>query len=340
MIIKEDIKKIISSPSIPWALLKNKRILITGCTGLIGSLLVKTLLTASEILGLNIGLVLLVRNPEKLSGIVDLCDTHISVVKGSVETFSEYSDRIDYIIHGAYPTASSYFNSNPVETIKSGILGTMNLLDVAYKNQASKFVFLSSMEVYGSVSNEQALCEHDLGSIDLYSSRSCYPESKRMCENVLCCYSKEYGLNTSTIRLAQTFGPGIPSSDKRVFAMMARCAINGEDIVLNTPGQSKHPYLYSAEAVSAILTVLLKGENNACYNAANPDTYCSIYDMGKMVADRIAGGKIKVVVDIKETAGLYPPVSYLNLDITKLEELGWHADIDLEEMFRRMMSCM
>ena len=338
-IIDSDINSILDKSEIPWQLLNNKNVLITGGTGLIGSMLIKTLVKASRRYELNTALFVLARNPEKLSRVLDPLPDMITVIEGDIER-PIIVDNLDYIIHGAYPTASSYFNSFPVETLKSGIVGTMNMLETARQSSASRFLFLSSMEVYGSIEHEDLLTENDLGSINLYSSRSCYPESKRMCENMLSCYSKEYDLSTSSIRLAQTFGPGVPIDDRRVFAMMARCAINGEDIVLNTSGQSKHQYLYSADAVSAILTVLLKGENNTCYNAANPETYCSIFEMGQLVANTISEGRIKVVLDIKDTEGLYPPPSFLNLDITRIKGLGWNAEIGLEEMFRRMIAVM
>ena len=122
--------------------------------------------------------------------------------------------------------------------------------------------------------------------------------------------------------------------------MMARCALNGTDIVLNTTGESKHPYLYTAEAITAILTVLLKGENNSCYNAANPMTYCSIKEMGELVASKIANNKICVRINKQNTEGYYPPASYLNLDVSKINTLGWKAKVDLEEMFKRMIEKM
>ena len=203
-----------------------------------------------------------------------------------------------------------------------------------------RFVFVSSMEVYGRVNDEHLLQESQLGYIDLYSSRSCYSESKRMCENIVSCYTKEYGCSASCIRLAQTFGPGVSLDDKRIFAMMAKCAINNCDIVLNTKGESKHPYLYSVDAVSAILTVLIKGKSNTCYNAANPETYCSIYEMGTMVAERMTGGAISVRLELKNTDGLYPPTSYLNLDISSLSHLGWSPRTGLMEMFDKMIGYM
>ena len=119
---------------------------------------------------------------------------------------------------------------------------------------------------------------------------------------------------------------------------MTRNAINGEDIVLATKGTSRHPYLYTAQAVTAILTVLLKGEPGQTYNAANPSTYCSIFEMGEMVAREVAGGRIIVRVDENGDASRYPAPSFLKMDISKIEALGWRPQHDLVWMYKRLES--
>ena len=342
-IIAQDLKYIAESSSIPYEMLREKRLLITGGTGLIGSTLVRALLYSNREMALGLKLYVLARNVEKAQAmLLDRAEDRDTVIflRGYVEHIPDFEGNVDYVIHGAYPTASKYFSSRPVETIKTGIYGTLNLLELAREKQAQRFLFLSSMEAYGGVLHEEKITERDLGYIDLYAVRSCYPESKRMCENICCCYGAEYGIRTSSLRLAQTFGPGVSIDDKRVFAMMARCAMNHEDIVLNTPGASKHAYLYRAQAVTAILTVLLKGSGGKAYNAANPETYCSIYEMGQMVAGQIAGNEISVRVNASQDVSMYPPTSYLNLDITEITKLGWKPDADLKYMFDRMMAAM
>jgi nucleoside-diphosphate-sugar epimerase len=157
-----------------------------------------------------------------------------------------------------------------------------------------------------------------------------------MCELLCSSYAYEYKVPAMNIRLAQTFGPGVDYNDRRVFAMMTRCAIKGEDIVLATKGTSRHPYLYTAQAVTAILTVLLRGKPGETYNAANPSTYCSIFEMGEMVADQIAQGKIRVRVDESGDTARYPAPSYLNLDISAIESLGWEPSHDLVWMYKRL----
>lgn len=182
--------------------------------------------------------------------------------------------------------------------------------------------------------------ESELGYIDPLNIRSCYPESKRMCENLCACYAAEYEVPVYQVRLAQTFGPGISYEDKRVFAMMARKAIEGKDIILQTKGTSKHPYVYTAQAVTAIFTVLLGGKSGEAYNVSNPETYCSIYEMGKLVSEKVANGKIKVIVAKNGDISKYPVPSCLKLDISKIENLGWKPEHNLLWMYNRLIKTM
>ena len=145
---------------------------------------------------------------------------------------------------------------------------------------------------------------------------------------------------TKVLCLTQTFGPGVEYSDGRVFAEFARCSIENRNIVLHTKGETKRNYLYTVDAISAILLVLLKGQAGEKYNAANEDTYCSIYEMAQMVAN---DSNNNIMVEIQETDAEklgYAPVLHMNLDTTKLCDLGWRADTGLTEMFRNLISYM
>ena len=340
-IFMEDLREI-SGADLPWELLKNKRVLVTGGTGLIGMTVIRALIFASREKDLGIRITAVVRSPEKAERIFGSCAElpELALLKGTIEDLPPIPDGIDYWIHGACPTASAFMTEHPVEVIRTSVQGTINLLEAARRFPAKGFVFLSSMEAYGEVGTEELLTEKDLGKIDLSRVRSCYPESKRMCEMLCTSYAVEYGIPAMSIRLAQTFGPGVDYNDRRVFAMMTRNAIHGEDIVLATKGTSRHPYLYTAQAVTAILTVLLKGEPGETYNAANPATYCSIFEMGEMVAREVAGGRIHVRVDEHGDASRYPAPSFLNMDIAKIQSLGWKPARDLVWMYKRLESCL
>lgn len=340
---KEDMEYILQSKFFDWNVLKNSTILVTGGTGLIGSTVINSLIYANIKEKYGIKILSLVRNIKKAEQIFAKQlenEQNLKFVEGSVEEIPAIGESIEYIIHCASPTASAFFVKNPVETIKTAVQGTINILEMAKNKNVKGMVYLSSMELYGKIEKDEYITESELGYVDPLNIRSCYPESKRMCENLCACYAAEYKVPVCQVRLAQTFGPGISYEDKRVFAMMARNAIESEDIVLQTKGTSKHPYVYTAQAVTAIFTVLLKGKAGEAYNVSNPETYCSIYEMGKLVAEKIANGKIKVVVLSNGDVSKYPAPSCLKLDISKIESLGWKPEYDLLWMYNRLIETM
>ena len=103
---------------------------------------------------------------------------------------------------------------------------------------------------------------------------------------------------------------------------------------MQTEGTSKRCYLYTTDAVTAILTVLLNGKVGEAYNAANKNTYCSIMEMAQMVVRELANDEIKVVIKAnKNSKRKFSPPHKLNLDVSKLEGLGWRATKLLKEMY-------
>lgn len=341
-VYKEDMKYLSESNCIDWHKLKDKTIFVTGGTGLIGSTLIDSLIYANEEQSLNLKIVALVRNMEKARAKFKnqlIYSSALTFVKGSVESLPKIEMPIDYIIHGASPTASSFFVEHPVETIRIAVEGTTKLLDLAVSKNVEGFVYLSSMEVYGAPHTDEIILETHGTTVDTMSVRSCYPEAKRLCESLCASYASEYNVPAMVVRLAQTFGPGVDTSeDNRVFAEFVRCAVNDKDIVLQTAGTSKRCYLYTAEASSAILTVLLRGKSGEAYNAANRDTYCSIVEMAKIVVDNLAKTNINIHVpkDVKHEKK-FSPTHNLNLGTDKMELLGWKAKVILVDMYKRMM---
>lgn len=341
-IYREDMQSILECECIDWHKIAGKTVLVTGATGLIGSTLIDSLLYANKIRGLNIRIVALTRNVEKARIKFKkqlAASNNLEFVEGTVEDLPEFDMNIDYIVHGASPTASNFFVEKPVETIKIAVQGTIKLLDLAVKKHIKGFVYLSSMEVYGAPQIDDVILETQGTTVDTMSVRSCYPEAKRLCESLCASYASEYAVPAMVVRLAQTLGAGVNIyEDNRVFAEFARCAVNGKDIVLQTAGTSKRSYLYTAEAVSAILTVLLHGKAGEAYNAANKNTYCSIVEMAKLVACEIAKDRINVCIPTDgKHEKKFPPPHNLNLATSKLEKLGWKAEVDLKSMYKKMI---
>ena len=329
-----DFEDICNTDSVNWDKLRNKTVLVTGGTGLIGTTLVNGLAYTNRKKNLGIRIICIVRNEGKAK---ERLDDEILVFTDSIEKKIEIDESIDYIIHGANPTSSAFFVHNPVETIQIAVNGTTNLLNLAREKKVKGFIFLSSMEVYGYPQKGHIVTENELAGFDTTITRNSYPQSKQICEMLCKAYQSEYGVPAMILRLTQTLGPGVDYNDNRVFAEFMRCAVEKKDIVLHTTGGTERCYLYTADAATAILTVLTKGEAGEAYTVANPETYCSILEMANMVAQDIADGKIKVIIEIDKDDHGYMSEVHMMLDTRKIKRLGWRAKTGLEEMYRRMI---
>ena len=337
-IFKDDLEYITNAKFIDWQKLDSKTVFVTGATGLIGYSFVNSLLYRNLSCNSNIKIIALVRNiakaKEKFAQQLKQ-SANLEFIVGEIENIPIINGSINYIVHGANPTASNYFTENPVETIKTAVLGTMNVLQLAKEKNVEGMVYLSSMEVYGAPHTDDLIPEVQGTTVDTMSIRSCYPEAKRLCESLCASYADEYQVPVKVVRLAQTFGPGIPENDNRVFAEFIRCAKNKQDIILQTDGTSKRCYLYTADAVTAILAILLNGKAGEAYNAANKETYCSIREMAELVIRELSNNEIRVVIKENQNSKLkYSPTHKLNLDTEKLEKLKWEATKNLDEMYK------
>lgn len=339
-VLLEDLGRIALVPYIPFAELKGKTVLVTGGTGLIGSNVVSALVWADKVHSLGLKIVCLVREtskPEKAFPEEVLSSPALSFTIASPLTYQgEGLEECHYILHAAGPTSSRDYVEKGVEVIDFTYRSVSNLLILANKFH-SKLVYFSTMEVYGANQDDRKISEDcALGPV-IMSARSSYPQAKRLAETLCRCHHEEYGTDTNTLRLTLTFGPGVKDTDNRVFADFAAKALNGQDLVMRTPGTTKRNYLYTADAASAVITVMLKGEPGEAYNVANEETYCSIREMAELVAETLGNGKSKVVVDTAgaEAFGYAPPLK-INLDCSKLRALGWKPETDLAESFRRL----
>lgn len=334
----EDLQDVLKDTAIDWRDFSGKSVVVTGATGLIGSTLVRALLFCSQA-----KVIAAVRNVERAQAMfVDsrTAGANLEICSWMAEQPLPVSEPIDYIFHCASQTSSSGFIQMPVETIRTAYMGTEHILQAARINSSCRVLFLSTMEIYGTPQDDEKITEEYVGRINPLTVRNCYPESKRLCENLCVSYAREYGVSVSIARLTQTFGPSVLLSDSRVFAEFARCVVEGRDIVLHTKGETKRNYLYTADAVRALLIIAQRGQIGEAYNVANEATYCSILEMADLVAKRLGNGRVAVRVELeKDVAAFgYAPVLHMNLDTAKLRALGWMPSVDLEGMYRRMIA--
>ena len=345
-ILQEDLE-IIAGDNGRFRALAGSSLLITGATGLVGSQLARALACYNRVHHAGMTIYLLVRSREKAEDIFGalLQRGDVVILTGDVtDPFRDYFPddlTLDYIIHAASVTASKQMVEKPAETIRISLEGTRQMLELAKQHGVRSMIYISSMEMYGTVDFDRPVTENDLGYIDPLRVRSNYPESKRMCENMCVAYHAEYGVPVRIARLSQTFGAGILRGENRVFAQFARSAISGQDIVLHTAGRSEGNYCYTRDTIRGLLTILLHGADAEAYNVANEACHTTIAAMAQLVAGQIAASPIRVVFDIPESNTFgYAPDTKLKLSSAKLRALGWEPEVGLVEAYRRMIASM
>lgn len=313
--------------------------LITGATGLIGSVIIDLLMLSNRG-GKRNHVFALGRSKEKLKKRFSdyLNEETFHIIEQDICKSLDESVHFDYIIHGASNADPVAYAKYPAETMITNIMGTHNVLEYGRKYPTCRIVVLSTFEVYGNASKD-VYRETDTGIIDFNGLRACYPESKRSVELLSCCYFDEYGVNVSIARLSSIYGPTMADNDSKAHAQFLRKALLRKDIVLKSNGEQKMTYTYVLDAVSAILTVLFRGASNECYNVSNEKSIASIAQVAHEVA-AIAGQK--VVFDVPtdlEAKGFSKPQNCI-LDNTKLKQLGWTGKYALHEGLKECMDVL
>lgn len=322
MTYKDDILTV-ANLELPWEKLSNSNILITGATGLIGSCLVEVLMSRPN---KDYHVYASGRNEERAQArFAEFAeDPAFHFFKYDVMKPLEGDIRFDYIIHAASNASPNFFATKPVEIIKSNIDGVSNLMDYGMEHGLKRLLFVSSGEVYGE-GDGCVFTEDYSGYVNPTSPRSCYPSSKRAAETLCVSYGAEYEVETVIARPSHTYGPNFTESDNRVYAQFIRNVLKGEDIVMKSTGAQFRSWCYVVDCASALLYILLKGENGQAYNIADASSNISIKELAEMIAS--IGGK-KVVIDQPsnaEKAG-YNLVTKSVFTTEKLEGLGWNIN--------------
>ena len=316
--------------------MKKDHYIITGATGLIGSALVGRLVSERDV-----ELTCPVRDMDKVEGLFDTdLRNNVNWVYVPDEKYLKYLDNLDgsydYIIHCASPTSSRFFVDHPVETLSYNISSMTSLLQYARNNRVKSMVYLSSLEVYGTVPDNSAAVTEDIqGYVNPLETRSSYNMAKRICESLCYAFYTEYDVPVKIVRLTQTVPARVGENDMRLFSQFAHHAAKGEDIDLHTDGTSARQYIHIEDALDAILCVLYHGRPGEAYNAANEETFISARDLASFIQERFNPSG-KVVYRPREDMG-YAPATKIKLDTSKLRGLGWSPKYGLSDMFGNLI---
>lgn len=339
----EDIQKVLEQP-LEWERLKNKTILVAGSTGMIGTFLIDVLMQGNYSKNLNCKIYALGRDSKKAAERFEgymfnkqfaFCEADINKNLPKID-----GEKVDFIIHAASNTHPVAYSTDPIGTITTNIIGTYNLLEFAVKHNCERFIFTSTVEVYGENRGDtEYFSENYCGYIDCNTLRAGYPESKRAGEALCQAYMKQYNMSIVIPRLSRTYGPTMLVSDTKAISQFIKKGVVKKDIVLKSNGTQLYSYSYVADAVSAIVYCLLKGENGQAYNVADKASDIMLKDLANIIAEYANTEVVFELPNEVEKAG-YSKATKAIMDGTKLRQLGWKPMYTIAEGLKRTLSIL
>lgn len=316
--------------------LRNRSILITGATGLIGSSIVEQLLYLNDTQGFAIRIYAGARNVKSLENRFGQREDIQFVSYDAVKPIAFAID-IDYLIHAASNASPELYVQQPVETMTSNFLGMYHLLEYAREHQVKRVVYISSSEVYGQKENDQPFMEDEYGFMDILNVRSSYGSAKRATETLCSSYAYEYDLDVMIVRPGHIYGPSAKRTDNRISSTFVYQAISGQDLIMKSEGSQLRSYCYHLDCSSAILTVLLTGERGQSYNISNPKSIISIRQMAALIA-QIADVNLRFDLPKESDLKQANPMENASLNSSLLESLGWSGIFDAQTGFEHTIN--
>jgi nucleoside-diphosphate-sugar epimerase len=319
----------VAALELPWEQLRGRSMLISGATGMIGSFLIDVLMEKK----LDLTIYALGRNEEKAKARFARWweDAHFVFVPCDINKGVDVgAETVDYVFHAASNTHPVAYATDPIGTITTNIIGTDNLLSFAAAHGTRRVLFASSVEVYGENRGDREYFTEDYcGYIDCNTLRAGYPESKRAGEALCQAYIRQKGLDVVIPRLARTYGPTMLMSDTKALSQFIKKGIAGENIVLKSAGTQLFSYTYVADAVSAVLYCLFKGQCAEAYNVADAASDIMLRDLAGIIADCVGTKVVFDLPDATESAG-YSKATKAIMDSAKLRALGWKVMYNMQ----------
>ncbi len=293
------------------------RILVTGGAGFIGSHLCDQLLSQGhEVLALD----------NLFTGRkINLVDAE----KSSKFEFIRHDVtlpillEVDEIYHMACPASPVHYQYNPIKTIKTSVIGTINMLGLA-KRVGAKFLMASTSEVYGDPL-EHPQRESYYGNVNTVGPRSCYDEGKRVAETLTNDYRIHNGVDAKIIRIFNTYGPRMLFDDGRVVSNFIVKALNNEKIEIHGDGSQTRSFCYCSDLVNGIIATMNKDGFSGPVNLGNPKEM-TILELAQQVIAMTESKSELVYQDFRVND---PMRRKPDISLAK-SELAWEPVINLE----------
>lgn len=293
-----------------------KKILITGGAGFIGSHLCETLLKGgNHIICLDNFFTGSKDNIEHLMN-----NKKFKLIEHDI--IDKFSEEVDQIYNLACPASPPHYQYDAVKTLKTSVLGTMNLLELAKKTGA-RILQASTSEIYGDPQVHPQK-ETYWGNVNPIGVRSCYDEGKRCAETLMMDYHRQYGVDIRIVRIFNTYGPNMDINDGRVVSNFIVQALKGEDITVYGNGSQTRSFCYVEDLIDGIIKIM-RGKYIGPINLGN-NSERTILDFAKLIIE-ITGSKSKIVY--RELPSDDPTQRQPDLALAK-EKLNWQPTTDIK----------
>lgn len=338
-VLAQDIARILQRSPALWEMLRGRSLFLTGGTGLFGRWLLEALSHANRELGLGLRVTVLTRNAQAFARQAPhlASDAMLTLHSGDVRDFAFPQGHFDYLIHGATTSASETFNGeDPLRKFDTLVDGTRRVLDFAAQCGIERFLFLSSGVAYGTQPADMShIPESYQGAPDTSDVDTALGQAKRAAEYLTSYYAHKHGWHNTIARCFSFAGPFLSLDIHYAIGNFIAQALFEDEITVKGDGSPLRSYLYMADLVSWLLTLLLKGESGEMYNVGS-DQAISISELAYRVRDVLSPQKnVNILGRSAYSVGNVARNQYVP-DINKARaELRLDVSVELDEVIRR-----
>ena len=295
-----------------------KRTLVTGGAGFLGSFLCEKLLDQGyEVIALDN---FYTGSRKNISHLLD----HPSFELIRHDIVEPILLEVDWIFNMACPASPIHYQYNPVKTVKTSVMGAINMLGLA-KRVRARILQASTSEVYGDpeIHPQQ---ESYWGSVNPIGLRSCYDEGKRVAETLMMDYHRQNQVDIKLVRIFNTYGPRMHINDGRVVSNFIVAALKEEPLEIFGDGEQTRSFCYVSDLIDVILKMMNKDDFIGPVNIGNPGEF-TIRELAEKIL-KLTGSRSKI--QVKQERSDDPVRRRPDISLAR-EKLGWEPSVDLEE---------
>ena len=298
-----------------------EKVLVTGGAGFVGSFLCDRLINEGhEVIAIDNFFT------GKKSNLLQLQDNpNFELIRHDI--VQPILVEVDWIFNLACPASPVHYQYNPVKTVKTSVMGTLNMLGLA-KRVKARILQASTSEVYGDP-QVHPQPENYAGHVNPVGLRSCYDEGKRVAETLMMDYHRQSQVDVKIVRIFNTYGPRMNTDDGRVVSNFIVAALRGEPIVIHGDGQQSRSFCYVTELVDALYRMMKTENFTGPVNTGNPDEF-TVIELAEKVLEMTNSVSKIVKVDAREDD---PVRRKPDISLAK-QRLGWQPEITLQEGLR------